>query len=158
MNLSTVLLSLAGSIVAAVVSAWITARLSLRKFYSEKQWERKSAVYSNIIESIHHIREHADTNLAFEGKELEIPPDGKKLLDGNLQRAMADLRRHRDVGSFVISAESVGVINWLFSELDKSAEIGRDRTFFEYCDYRVGAVDQALGKMRDAAQRDLAKT
>ena len=80
MNLPTVLLSFAGSIVAAIVSAWITARLSLRKFYSEKQWERKFAAYSNIIEAMHHIREHADTNLTFERKALQISADGEKKL------------------------------------------------------------------------------
>lgn len=158
MNLSTVLVSFAGSIVAAVVSAWITARLSLRKFYSEKQWERKFAAYSNIIEAMHHIREHADTNVAFEGKALQIPADGKKMLDDNLRNAMADLRRNRDVGSFVISIDAVDIINALFGELDKSVEIGKNQSFFEYCDYRVGAVDQALGKIRDAARSDLAKT
>lgn len=158
MNLSTVLVSFAGSIVAAVVSAWITARLSLRKFYSEKQWERKSAAYSNIIWAMHHIREHADTNVAFEGKALQIPADGKKMLDDNLRNAMADLRRNRDVGSFVISIDAVDIINALFGELDKSVEIGKNQSFFEYCDYRVGAVDQALRKIRDAARSDLAKT
>lgn len=158
MNLSTVLLSVAGSIVAAVVSAWITARLSLRKFYSEKQWERKSSAYSSIIEAMHHIREHADTNLAFKGRDLRIPAEGEEMLNDNLQKAMRDLRRSRDIGSFVISAKSVGVINWLFAELDKSVEIGKNQSFFEYCDYRVGVVDQALGEIRDAAQRDLART
>lgn len=157
MNLSTVLLSAAGSIVAAVISAWITARLSLRKFYSEKQWERKSSAYSNIIEAMHHIREHADTNLAFKGKDLRIPAEGEKMLNDNLQKAMGDLRRNRDIGSFVISAKSVGVINWLFAELEKSVEIGKNQSFFEYCDYRVGAVDEALGKIRDAAQRELTR-
>ena len=158
MNLATVLLSFIGSVVAAVVSAWITARLSLRKFYSEKQWARTSAAYSNIIEAMHHIREHADTNLAFEGKALQIPADGKQKLNAHLQRAIADLRRHRDVGSFVISSEAVGIINGLFAELDKSVEIGSNQSFFEYCDYRVGAVDQALGKIRDAARSDLARS
>ena len=158
MNLSTVLLSFVGSVVAAVISAWITTRLSLRKFYSEKQWERKSAAYSYIIEAMHHIREHADTNLAFEGKALQIPADCKQKLNGNLQRAIADLRRHRDVGSFVISTASVDIINGLFAELDKSVEIGSNQSFFEYCDYRVGAVDQALGKIRDAARSDLARS
>ena len=158
MNLSTVLLSFAGSIIAAVVSAWITARLSLRKFYSEKQWERKSAAYSNIIEAMHHIREHADTNLAFEGKALQIPADGEKKLDANLRNAMADLRRNRDVGSFVISIEAIDIINEFFAEMDKSVEIGKNQSFFEYCDYRVGAVDQALVRIREAARSDLAQT
>lgn len=158
MNFPTMLVSLAGSVVAAVISGWITARLAVGRFYSEKKWERKSGAYKDIIEAMHHIREHADTNLAFKGREVKIPADGKQMLEDNLRRAIADLRRHRDVGSFVISAKSVDVINWLFVELDKSIEIGKNQSFFEYCDYRVGAVDQALGKVRDAAQRDLSKT
>lgn len=158
MNLLTVLVSLASGIIGAVLSAWLTARLALRRFYSEKKWEQKYAAYKDIIEAIHHIREHADTHLAFEGKELKIPEDGEARLDANLTGAMGDLRRHRDVGSFIISANAVAVINWLFAELDRSVAIGKERTFFEYCDYRVGAVDTALQRIREAAQRDLSES
>jgi hypothetical protein len=154
MNWTIVLTSLV-SLGIAVVTSLLTVRLALRRFYSEKWWERKSAAYTAIIESMHHLREHADTNLVFETKDRKLPPEGEELLDRNLRQAMADLRKHRDIGSFVISEEAMNVLKSLFAELEKSVKIGQLRSYIEYLDYRVGAVDQALAKMRDVAKRDL---
>src|SRR5882757_10898790 len=98
--------SFASTLVVAVVSSLLAVRLALRRFYSEKWWERKSAAYTAIIESMHHLREHADTHLVFATKDRELPAEGEELLDRNLRQAMADLRKHRDVGSFVISEEA----------------------------------------------------
>jgi hypothetical protein len=155
MNWTTALISLASGLALAVFTSRLTVRLALRRFYSEKWWERKSAAYAAIIESMHHLREHADTNLVFETKDRKLPPEGEERLDRNLRQAMADLRKHRDIGSFVISEEAMSVLSSLFAELEKSAEIGELKGFIEYLDYRVGAVDQALAKMRDVAKRDL---
>lgn len=155
MNWTTTLISLASALAVAMVTSHLTVRLALRRFYSEKWWERKSAAYAAIIESMHHLREHADTNLTFESRGISLPKDGEQELVLKLKQAIADLRKHRDIGSFVISEEAISVLNSLFAELDKSAEIGKLKGFIEYLDYRVGAVDQALANMRNVAKRDL---
>lgn len=148
-------LTLSSGLIVAVVSSLLTVRLALRRFYSEKWWERKAAAYTAIMESMHHVREHADTHLAFELNGRELPADGKDKLDRELRQAVADLRRHRDVGSLVISAEATAALNELFQELEKSAQIGHERSFFEYLDYRVGALDRSLQNMRRMARQDL---
>lgn len=150
------LLSLASALIVAVVTSVLTVRLALRRFYSEKWWERKAAAYAAIIESMHHVREHADTHLAHESPgRLPMPPDGEEKLKKELQDAMADLRKHRDVGSFLISDQATTALNALFQELEKSAQTGIQRTYFEYLDYRVGALDQSLTEMRGIAREDL---
>lgn len=152
----TAVLSLASALIVAVVTSLLTVRLALRRFYSEKWWERKAAAYTAIIESMHYVREHADSHLAHaEPGRIPMPPEGEKQLRIELQNAMAALRKHRDVGSFLISDRATAVLNELFLELDKSAQIGVQRSFFEYLDYRVGALDQSLKEMRQIAREDL---
>jgi len=80
------------------------------------------------------------------------------MLDANLQKAMADLRRHRDIRSFVVSPEAIEVLNALFKELDESVRIGQERAWWEYLDHRVGAVDRSLSDMRRVARKDLSLT
>jgi hypothetical protein len=155
MNWTPTIFSIASSLGIAVVTSLVSVRLALRRFYSEKWWERKSASYIAIIESLHHLREHADTHLTFEMKDLKLPTEGAELLERNLKQAMADLRKHRDIGSFVISEEAMSILNSLFAELDKSVEIGRLKSYVEYLDYRVGAIDETLGQLRGVAKRDL---
>jgi ABC-type uncharacterized transport system YnjBCD permease subunit len=67
------LLSFLASMVIAVVTARLTVRLALRRFYAEKSWERKSAAYASIIEALHHVKNHADTILAFLSRGRDLP-------------------------------------------------------------------------------------
>ena len=53
------------AIVIAVISARVTVHFALKRFYSEKWWERKTEAYTAIIEALHHVRNYADTNLEF---------------------------------------------------------------------------------------------
>src|SRR4051812_5621063 len=106
----------------AITSSMITVRLTLRRFYSEKWWERKSAAYTAIIEALHHLREYTDTNLDFTYRGKDLPEDADKALTANLRQAMADLRKHRDVGSLVISDQAIALLNRLFTELDASTK------------------------------------
>lgn len=44
-----ILMSVLLSLISAVVVAILTVRLSLRQFYSQKWWEKKASLYSEII-------------------------------------------------------------------------------------------------------------
>ncbi len=152
MNWLQLLENLGSALIVAVVSTILTVRLALRRFYSEKWWERKSAAYTAILESMHHLREHADTNLAALVSDVGLPSVGEKLLEQNVQSATAELRKQRDVGSFVISQEAVSVLNQLFSDLDKSTET---RDWVDNLHLRLRAVDKYLPEVRRIARQDL---
>jgi hypothetical protein len=151
-DLLPILGNLGVALVVAVVSSVLTVRLALRRFYSEKLWERKSAAYTMIIEALHHVREYTDTNLQFSYRGKELPEDGDKALTENLRRAMADLRKQRDIGSFVISEDATACLNRLFSELDRSTQT---HDWTEHLEMKLAAVDGCLGEMRRMAYEDL---
>ena len=146
------LINLGSGIVVAVVTSLLTVRLALKRFYSEKWWERTSAAYGGIIEALHHVREHAHTNLVFSVRGKDLPPEGDKLLTQKLQEAMADLRKHRDIGSFVISEEALALLNQLFSELDASTQT---QQWQQHLELKLAAVDKCLAEMRRIARQDL---
>jgi virulence-associated protein VapD len=149
---TTPLLTLATSIAVAVISSILTVRLALRRFYSEKWWERKSAAYTAIIEALHHVREHADTNLTFSLRGKDLPPEGDRELTAKLQDAMAQLRMQRDVGSFVVSEETVNALNNLFAELDASTNTVQ---WVEHLKTKLAALDKCLPELRRIARCDL---
>lgn len=155
MNWITALVSLGSSLLVGIGTALITTRLALRRFHSEKWWERKTAAYAAIIESMHHIREHADTLGEVELRDRKLAPERKELLDRNLREAIGDLRKHRDIGSFVISEQAINVLDGLFGELEKAAAHLDQGSLFEYFDERAAALDRALKKMRQVAKSDL---
>lgn len=146
------LANLGTGVVVALITATATVRLTLKRFYSEKWWERKSAAYTAIIEAMHHVREHADTNLAFSRRGINLPPEGDKLLTEKLQEAMAELLKQRDLGSFVVSEDAIALLNQLFSELDAST----NTTHWEvHLELKLAALDKCLPEMRRIARNDL---
>jgi ABC-type arginine/histidine transport system permease subunit len=40
------------SVIASIISAFVTVKLSLKQFRSERLWEKKAETYSNIIEHL----------------------------------------------------------------------------------------------------------
>ena len=145
-------INLVTGLVIARVTAVLTVKLALKRFYSEKWWERKSEAYGAIIEALHHVREYADTNFRFSLLGKELPPEGEKLLIENLKLAMAGLRKHRDIGSFVISGDAVTLLDKLFSELDATTNT---TSWHEHLDWKLAALDGCLPEMRRLAREDL---
>jgi hypothetical protein len=151
-DLVTPLLTLGTSVVVAVISAYIGARIALRRFYSEKWWERRAAAYTAIIEAVHHIREHADTNLAFTLAGKDLPSDGDKELTQKLQSAIAELRKQRDIGSLVISDEAVMELNNLFEALEASTQTPH---WQDHLEIKLSAIDDLLPLLRAIARKHL---
>jgi hypothetical protein len=54
------LLKLLPGIITAIIAAYLAARWSLQKIYTEKWWERKEKAYSEIIESLYNIIQYYD--------------------------------------------------------------------------------------------------
>jgi hypothetical protein len=152
LDLMASIFTLGTSITVAVISSILAVRLALRRFYSEKWWERKIAAYIAIIEALHYVREHADTNLDFELRDRKIPLEASKELTEKLQEAMRQLRKQRDTGSLVISEKAVAELNRLFKELEASTATTH---WQEHLEIRLAAVDKCLPEFRRIALGDL---
>ena len=139
-------------VVVAVISARLTVRYALKRFYSEKWWERKVAAYSSIIEALHHVRNYADTNIQFSQRGKNLPEEGDKQLTEKLQNAMGELRKQWDMGNFIISDKAVEALNTLMQELENST---RNVTWDTHLMLKLEAVDNCLSSMRRIARTDL---
>jgi hypothetical protein len=144
------------SIVVAIITAVVTVRLALRRFYAESWWTRKYEAYHAVLESLHHIREYTTTHLAFadrppDPRNLELPKEAEEKLKEQLQAAMAELRKQFNVGSFLLCAEAVTVLKRFMLRLDES----RVDDWIKYLKLKLDAVDECLGHMRRIASTDL---
>jgi hypothetical protein len=144
--------NLTTGLIIAAVTARITVHYSLKRFHSEKWWERKASAYAAIIENLHHVRNHADHHLTFLKRNIDMPETADTLLTDKLSSAMAELRKHWDVGSFVISEEAVGIMTAFMNELDDAT---KPEDWLSHLILKMDAVDKCLVAMRGAARRDL---
>jgi hypothetical protein len=53
--------------IAAALGAWFTAHFSLRRFFREKEWERKTQAYTAIFEALHNMRAWFDGKRSVRG-------------------------------------------------------------------------------------------
>jgi len=51
-----ILTKLLPGLLIAVVTAIVTIHLSIKRFHSERWWERKADSYSRIVESLHQMK------------------------------------------------------------------------------------------------------
>jgi hypothetical protein len=145
-------LSFSGSVIVAVITSILTVRLALKRFYAEKWWERRCLAYTAIIDALHHVKNHADTNLDFSYRGRNLPEHGDKALTEKLESAMAELRKQLDIGSFILSEAAVNAMNKLMIELNASTKV---ETWQEHLQLKLSAVDICLSSMRQIARKDL---
>ena len=144
--------SFATAIVVAIVTAFLTVRLALKRFYSEKWWERKAEAYSAILEALHHVRNYTHHNFDALKRGVDLPPEGDAELTEKLQNAMAELRKRWDIGSFIISTKAVVVMDTFMEELDASAKYSN---WDAHLILKMHAVNKCLDSMRAIAREDL---
>lgn len=152
MNWLTSVIGFSGSVIVAIITAILTVRLALNRFYTEKWWERRTAAYESLFEALHHVRNHADTNLTFSLRGRELSEKGSLELDAKLQGAMAELRKQRDIGDFVLSEDAVRVLDKLMCDLEKSTQT---QNWQEHLELKLVSVDSSLSSLRFIARKDL---
>ncbi len=141
--------------VTAVGASFFTAKFALRRFYSEKWWEKKYEGYSSILESLHYIARdfHGEWDAATRGRE--IPDDRKDELSAKFRAAKDELAKRMDVGQFVISDAAVAVLATFQKELGTA---NTTEGWPPYIDECLVATDKALQQMRTIAKRDLERS
>lgn len=100
-------------ITIAAVSAYLAAKWSLKRFTSEKRWERKSDTYAAILGALHKMKRYPDRYMDREIKGREISEDEKNELYDGYRKARAAVSKRADIGTLVVSREAVEALRLL---------------------------------------------
>jgi len=136
------------------ITAWITVKLALRRFYTEKWWERKAQAYSEIIGSLAKMRICFDK---WEDEELrykEIRAEARKKVNEEYANAKRVIVNAEAEGSFIISEKAAEVLNLFLKELQKEDIQGDWLNDF---DRYHGEVIKCIERLKDIAKRELSK-
>ncbi len=77
--------------VTAVIASWIAARLSLKRFVSEKWWKKKAEAYAAILESLHYLKRDFEKDLDATQTGREVPENRRKKSQESYREARAEL-------------------------------------------------------------------
>lgn len=103
------------SLIVGIISAIITAWWSLRKIYTEKWWDRKEKVYTEIIETIYDILQYCEVKRDTEQEDRHFPEEKIRELQNKYSNAYWRLKKITDISGFVISPEASIILNELKS-------------------------------------------
>ena len=149
----TLLVGIVSGIVVAFATSWLTINHSLRRFYSEKWWERKAEAYSSIVEALYDVKNNLDALIRVEEVGREMPEETRKGLFAKSAEGYERINRQAGVGAFIISEDASKELASLKSDLDEisSADMG----FYDWADRRASRVRDSLDKLRLLAKADL---
>jgi len=128
-------------VVIAVTSAWVTVRLSLSKYRTEKWWDKKVEAYSNVIEAFHHSKSFSDKHLNAEWRGRELDAEVDKEVREKSKLAHKEIDKYINIGSFVFSDEFYSRLKKYQAESENIFEechgwvdmLMKDQTHLEKC-------------------------
>jgi hypothetical protein len=136
----------------AILSAWVTVQLSLRKFRTEKWWERKADAYTNLIEALHHSLKFSDRHLEKEQQGETLDDDADRKLRREAMSADADIRRYIDVGQLHMSNAT---IQRLHTYMQDERKAGDTTSWNEYLMNTYQVNQKCLADLIVLAKKDL---
>lgn len=152
-------------ILVGAASALLTARVALRKYRSEKWWQRKADAYAQILQALHIMKRGLEEDLR-DMKSHPTPYDTPERKESFARFRQAQGRIHEavDTGSFLLSDEARIAIEKLVSDLDNAAELSTEHVLGmgkytipeEATERELDAIRACLDRLPELAKRDLA--
>jgi len=140
------------AIIIAFISSWITVQLSLRRFRTERWWEKKAEAYEKIIEALHNAKAIFHEHLNAEEDGNRLTENRCKDLEKRANIAKDEILKAMDVGGFLLSAEALAILKRY--QKDK---IGwpLNISFTEFLNNNFTVTENCLETMIKIAKKDL---
>ena len=95
--------------IVGTLSAWIATKLSLKRFFAEKIWERKLDAYTNIFNALYNMKRYCEdvqSVVQMDGPEA-VQDAQDSTLKRNYFRAIEDILKTIEVGGFIVSEDTI---------------------------------------------------
>ncbi len=151
-SLGTIALQAFGAMLIALLSAWITVKLSQRKFRDERMWDRKVLAYERIIEAFHKSKKFSSEHLDAQYVNRELSDERDTELRKLASEAREEIARATDIGSFTLSAQALDLLAKYQSE---SADDDHIQSWHEHLEHDYSTTEKYLKLLIAEAKRDL---
>jgi len=139
-------------IAISLFTSWITVKLSLKKYKTEKWWERKVEVYSKVIEALHNAKAATDKQLHAEYTGKKISDDEEKKRRASEIAANDEISKTTDIGSFFLSDEALSILAQYQQEIERASN---QASWYDYLEADYKATDKCLKDIIKIAKKDL---
>ena len=147
------ILSILAAILISAITSWITVRLSLKQFYSQKWWERKADAYSTIIEALYHVKNNTERFIDIEMGRLILTEKEKQTLIETSRKGYEEIYKAESIGAFVVSEEVIQSLTKLRKKIE-GIEV-RGISIIDDLSDTLSAVNDCLKEIRICAKQEL---
>jgi len=138
----------------SIITAYVTVRMSLKQFYSQRWWDKKAEAYSQILEHLSYLRyyyEEWSNEFQFDNT---MDTDQRKRLSEGYIRAKESITKASAIGEFIVSETTTKALSELLSELFK---LRFEDDPFKSVDKSYEAVTECIKTVRGDAKEALLK-
>ena len=147
-----IFLKILPGIITAIIASYLAAKWSMRKFYSEKWWERKEKAYTEIIDSLYDLLRYCEIQKEDYGQGTGYSEDRMKELGERYSQAYWKIKKATDIGAFVVSPEAERALK----ELRKRPRLNwNENPLWDVYEKDYRYYRDALEKIVDIARKDL---
>jgi len=107
----------------ALATSWFTVFFSLRKFRTEKWWEKKTEAYTSLLAALHDSKAFSEINLSAEKQGRELTEQEDKELRQKSRESEAKIYREMDVGAFYLSNKAIARLESYKKQIKEAGSI-----------------------------------
>lgn len=147
-----VLTNLAVSITSGAIAAFLGAWWAIRKFYAERNWERRERAYEEIIHALYDITRYCAVQKEDYGQGTGLSAEKEHELRVKYLTAYSSVNKSIDIGSLYISSKANEILQ-LLRENRNFAYKGEPAFEIFECEYKIHK--DALGSFLKVARKEL---
>ena len=150
--MADIALAILTGIFIATVSSWITVNLSLKRYHSERWWDRKANAYVAVIEALHHSKAFYDIHWDEMVEGRTVNEERGQELRIRAREGNDEIQKAIDVGAFILSDRA---LERLKEYERKERQASGANTWADYLDAGCAATSSCLKDMIEIAKEDL---
>ena len=147
-----ILVTLGSSIVVAVVAAYVTVILSIRRFRAERWWDIRAEAYQRVVEALHNAKAFPDAHLAADFEGRKITPERRQEVEEQGIIAAREIMRAIDIGGYLLSENALARLKRYQTEREEAANT---MMWDDYLQGTWAACNSCLEDMSEIAKKDL---
>lgn len=149
-------LILGSNVVAAVlvgIFGIVTLKMGIKKYASEKWWERRAEAYAAVISGLHGMLAYHSKYRDALSKGYVLSDDYALALDKERLIGSDAAKKGANIGSFMMSKRADSILKQTVDELESISPFTDDMV--DYHEKKEALVSDAITKMTMEAKRDL---
>lgn len=136
----------------AIFTSLLTVRLSIRKFHSERWWERKEQAYSNLLEIIYGYVSYTSKHLGDMFEPDQRSGEDKAKWEKDWRSYNEKYAKARGLASLHLSKKAIQILD----QYDQEKQDARnDADWIDWMESDLSASKKCLKSLIDEAKHDL---